>query len=159
MKKRLPVLAIGLLMVMGLSVGPALAQHRGAGGEMGGGAGFFSMLFRGADLTADQEAKVRQILAAHRTKTRELMNQLRAAREEMTDKLFAPGTLTAEDLQPVRQRAAQLSEQLSQDRLATALEIRAVLTPEQLAKVQKLKDRFRELHAEMQALPEGKAKR
>lgn len=158
MKKAWPVLVIGLV-VMGLSAWPALAQHRGAGGEMGGGAGIFYILFRGADLTADQEAKVRQILAAHRTKTRELMKQLRATREEMTDKLFAPGALTAEDLQPVRQRAAQLWAQLSQDRLATALEIRAVLTPEQLAKAQKLKDRFRELHAEMQALLEGKAKR
>ncbi len=157
MKKAWPVLVIGLV-VTGLSVLPALAQHHPMGGEMGRGPGMFYMLFRGADLSPDQEAKVREILAAHRTKTRDLMKQLRAVRVEMTDKLFAPGTLTAEDLRPLRQRSAQLLEQLSQDRLAAALEIRAVLTPEQLAKAAKLKDRVRELHAEMQALFEGKAK-
>jgi Spy/CpxP family protein refolding chaperone len=158
MKKAWPVLVVAVVAV-GLSVLPARAQHRVMDREMGRDPGMFYVLFRGANLTPDQEAKVKTILAAHRAKTRELMKQSRAAREEMTDKLFGPGTVTAKDLQPMRQRIAQLWEELSQDRLSAALEIRAVLTPEQLAKAAKLKDRFRELHAEMQALFEGKAKR
>ncbi len=152
---RVLVLAV---LVMGLGVFPAFAQHPGTMGEMGsrGPGAMFYLLFKGANLTPDQEAKVKEILKAHREKTRELAKHLRATREEMTDKLFAPGPLKADDLQPVRQRSAQLWEQLSQDRLAAALEIRAVLTQEQLSKTEKLKDRFRQLRKETQALFEGK---
>jgi Spy/CpxP family protein refolding chaperone len=150
-------LVLGFIM-LGLAASPALAQHPGPGGPMGREAGLFYLLFKGADLTADQKTKIRDILVAHRTGTRPLMAQLRTAREALTDKLFAPGPLTVDDLQPLRRRIAELEERLSQDRLAAALEIRALLGPEQIAKAQKLKDRFRELHAEMQALFEGKAR-
>jgi Spy/CpxP family protein refolding chaperone len=153
MKKAWAVVIVGF-MVVALSVPPARAQHRGIAGEMG--PGMFYMLFRGANLSAEQTAKVKEILQAHRGRTRDLMKQLRAARTELTDMLFAPGAVTAEDLQPLRQRTTQLWEQLSQERLAAALDIRAVLTPAQLAKAEKLKDRFRQLRKEMQELSEEK---
>jgi Spy/CpxP family protein refolding chaperone len=154
MRKTGLMLVLGLVM-LGLAAHPALAQHREMGGPTGRGPGLFSLLFKGADLTADQKSKIRELLAAHRTGTRALLTQLRTAREELTDKLFAPGALSAADLQPLHQRIAELEERLAQDRLAAALEIRALLGPEQIAKAQKLKDRFRELHAQMQALFEG----
>jgi Spy/CpxP family protein refolding chaperone len=117
----------------------------------------FMLLFKGAALTPDQETRVKAILAAHRANARDLMRQLRLAREGIVDKLIAPGAVAAGDLEPVRQQITQLDEQLSQDRLAAALEIRALLTPDQLAKAQRLKDRVRELRAEMRALFEGTA--
>ena len=157
MKKVWPALVIGV-MVMGLSVRPANAQHHPMLGEMDRGPWMFLLLFKGAALTPNQETRVRAILAAHRANARDLVRQLRTAREGMVDKLFAPGAVAAGDLEPLRQQIAQLEEQLSQDRLAAALEIRALLTPEQLAKAQKLKDRVRELRAEMQALFEGTAR-
>jgi len=157
MKKGWSALLIGM-MVMGLSAWPASAQHRPMLGEMERGPELFLLLFKGAGLTPDQETRVRAVLTAHRTNARDLMRQLRLAREGVVDKLFAPGAVAAGDLEPLRQQIAQLEEQLSQDRLAAALEIRALLTPEQLAKAQKLKDRVRELRAEMQALFEGTAR-
>jgi len=157
MKKGWSALLIGM-MVMGLSAWPASAQHRPMLGEMERGPELFLLLFKGAGLTPDQETRVRAVLTAHRTNARDLMRQLRLAREGVVDKLFASGAVAAGDLEPLRQQIAQLEEQLSQDRLAAALEIRALLTPEQLAKAQKLKDRVRELRAEMQALFEGTAR-
>ena len=156
MKKVWPALVIGV-MVMGLSVRPASAQHRPMLGEMDRGPWMFLLLFKGAALTPDQETRVRAILAAHRANARDLMRQLRAAREGIVDKLVAPGSVAAGDLEPLRQQIIQLEEQLSQDRLGAALEIRALLTPDQLAKAQRVKDRVRELRAEMRALFEGTA--
>ncbi len=156
MRKIWPAVVIGV-MVIGLSGGPASAQHRPMLGEMDRGPGLFMLLFKGAALTPDQETRVKAILAAHRANARDLWRQLRLAREGIVDKLFAPGAVAAGDLEPVRQQITQLEEQLSQDRLAAALEIRALLTPDQLAKAQRLKDRVRELRAEMRALFEGTA--
>jgi Spy/CpxP family protein refolding chaperone len=156
MKKVWPAVVIGV-MVIGLSGWPASAQHRPMLGEMDRGPGMFMLLFKGAALTPDQETRVKAILAAHRANARDLMRQLRLAREGIVDKLIAPGAVAAGDLEPVRQQITQLDEQLSQDRLAAALEIRALLTPDQLAKAQRLKDRVRELRAEMRALFEGTA--
>ena len=156
MNKVWPAVMIGV-MVIGLSGWPASAQHRPMLGEMDRGPGMFMLLFKGAALTPDQETRVKAILAAHRANARDLMRQLRAAREGVVDKLVAPGAVAAGDLEPLRQQITQLEEQLSQDRLGVALEIRALLTPDQLAKAQRVKDRFRELRAEMRALFEGTA--
>ena len=156
MKKVWPAVVIGV-MVIGLSGWPASAQHRPMLGGMDQGPGMFMLLFKGAALTPDQETRVRAILAAHRANARDLMRQLRAAREGIVDKLVAPGSVAAGDLEPLRQQIIQLEEQLSQDRLGAALEIRALLTPDQLAKAQRVKDRVRELRAEMRALFEGTA--
>ncbi|PYN13751.1 MAG: hypothetical protein DME06_06175 [Candidatus Rokuibacteriota bacterium] len=156
MKKVWPALVIGV-MVMGLSVRPANAQHHPMLGEMDRGPWMFLLLFKGAALTPNQETRVRAILAAHRANARDLMRQLRTAREGIVDKLVAPGSVAAGDLEPLRQQIIQLEEQLSQDRLGAALEIRALLTPDQLAKAQRVKDRVRELRAEMRALFEETA--
>ena len=156
MKKVWLAVVIGM-MVMGLWGGAASAQHRPMLGEIDRGPGMFVLLFKGAGLTPDQETRIKAILAAHRTNARDLMRQLHLAREGVVDKLFAPGAVAAGDLEPLRQQIAQLEEQLSQDRLGAALEIRALLTPDQLTKAQRLKDRVRELHAEMRALFEGTA--
>src|SRR2546421_5416993 len=119
MKKAWPAVVIGG-MVIGLSGWPASAQHRPMLGGMDQGPGMFMLLFKGAALTPDQETRVKAILAAHRANARDLMRQLRSAREGIVDKLVAPGSVAAGDLEPLRQQIIQLEEQLSQDRLRPA---------------------------------------
>jgi Spy/CpxP family protein refolding chaperone len=158
MNRSAQVLLVALVVSL-LAAAPVAAQggdRPGGGSEGWREAGMLFMLLRGANLTADQQARVREILAAHRGKSEQLVKQLRAAQEELLDRLLAPGTVQAEDLKPARQRIAQVWEQLAQDRLATALEIRGLLTPEQLARAAQVKDRYRALRAEMRALFEGK---
>lgn len=56
------------------------------------------MLLRGADLTAEQKTQAGKVMAAHRPTFEALFKQLRAAKEEMAEKLLASGEVQAEDL-------------------------------------------------------------
>lgn len=119
---------------------------------MGRPDGELSLMIRAGNLTADQQAKVRAILSAHRAATRPLIDQLRQAQQELGAKLLAPGQVQAGDLQPQLERISRLRDQLAQDSLQAALEVRAVLTPEQLARVAQTKERLSLLREEMRQL-------
>jgi Spy/CpxP family protein refolding chaperone len=113
------------------------------------------LLLRGAHLTPEQDAKVREILTARRSASRALVAQLRQAQDELADKLFAPGPLKEADLQPQLQRIAQLRQQLLQESTRVALDVRALLTQEQLSRTAQVKDRMRQLESEMRQLLES----
>jgi Spy/CpxP family protein refolding chaperone len=125
----------------------------GPGRMMGDMSGMLlPLVLRGVDLTDEQEKRVHEIMQAHRATFRTLFRELQATQGEMADKLLAPGEVQAEDLTTHLQRAAQLREQLMQEGLKVALEVRGVLTPEQLTKASELKERMRALHSEMRGL-------
>jgi Spy/CpxP family protein refolding chaperone len=166
MTKSLTVLA-GLAFV-GLCAAPLRAEPPGPPGPppmMMKGMGHMMMgdtpsimvplVLRHANLTADQQAQVHKIMEADHQNLRALFSQLQTANNELADKLFAPGKVQAADLAPQVQRITQLRQQLMEQGLKTALAIRAVLTPEQLAKVAQLKDRMEKLQAEMRGIFEG----
>jgi Spy/CpxP family protein refolding chaperone len=58
----------------------------------------------------------------------------------------------AADLQPLLERINQLRDQLARGSATTALVVRAVLTPEQLARVAQTKERLSQLREEMRQL-------
>ena len=120
---------------------------------MGGGPGkLLPLVLKGVDLTPEQQTQVKEIVVAHRPTFRGLVSQLREAHKELADKLFAPETVQEADLTPQVQRVIQLRQQLMQEGLKVALEVRGVLTPEQLAKASQLKDRMRALRTEMRGI-------
>jgi Spy/CpxP family protein refolding chaperone len=149
------VLGAGLLLAASAAA-PALAQSprhepaamRGAGREDGG----LWLMIRAANLTPEQQTRVRAILSAHRATARPLIEQLRHAQQELGGKLLGPGPVQAADLQPQLQRIGELRDQLAQDSATAALEVRAVLTPEQIARVAQTKERLRQLRDEMRQL-------
>lgn len=146
-------LLAGVLLLA--AVGPALAQSPGRESSMRGGGradGELWLMIRAANLTPEQQTRVRAILSAHRASARPLIEQLRQAQQELGTKLLAPGPVQAADLQPQLQRIGQLRDQLAQDSASAALEVRAVLTPEQLARVAQTKDRIKQLREEMRQL-------
>ena len=158
MRARIVTVAmVGMLLgTAGLS-GPAGAQgmgpEMGRGGPWGRDGGMaLPFLIRSANLTPEQETKVRGILSAHRTATRNALEQLRRAQDELADKLLAAGPVQTPDIQPQLQQIGQLREQLLQDSAQIALEVRTVLTPEQLAKAAQVKARMKQLQAEMHHL-------
>ena len=110
------------------------------------------LMIRAANLTPEQQTRVRAILSTHRTSTRPLIEQLRQAQQELGAKLLAPGPVQPADLQPQLERIGQLRDQLAQDGATAALEVRAVLTPEQLARVAQAKERLKQLREEMRQL-------
>ena len=152
------------LVVLSLWMAPVSAQpHRmmgppGSGGMMmGDGPGMmFPLMLKKLELTTDQDAQVQNIMAAHRDTFKTLFTQLEAAHEEMASKFFAPGPLSAADLTSQTQGVSQLREQLMNEGLKVALEIRGVLTPDQLAKAAQLKDQMQALHAQMRSFFEEK---
>ena len=146
-----------LLVVVCLWSLPARAQLRPGPHERGGMAGdgtgiALPLLLRGANLTADQRAQVQQIMSNHRATFRDLFSQLRAAQDQMANKLFSAGRLQEADLAPQVQQIAQLRNQLAEEGLRVVLEIRGVLTPEQLAKASQLKSQMQSLHSQMRSL-------
>jgi Spy/CpxP family protein refolding chaperone len=147
----------GVLLLVALSAAPALAQSPGRESSSmrwsgGRGDGELWLMIRAANLTPEQQTRVRAILSAHRATARPLIEQLRQAQQELGGKLLAPGPVQAADLQPQLQRIGQLRDQLAQDSAGAALEVRAVLTPEQLARVAQTKERLRQLREEMRQL-------
>jgi Spy/CpxP family protein refolding chaperone len=110
------------------------------------------LVLKGIDLTEEQEKQVNEIMTAHRATFRTLFGELQAAHRDLADRLFAPGSVQVEDLTPQIQQVAKLREQLMQEGLKVALEVRGLLTPEQLAKAAEIKDRMRALHTEMRGL-------
>jgi Spy/CpxP family protein refolding chaperone len=145
-----------VLLLIAASAGPALAQAPGHEPAMRGGGGRGDgelwLMIRAANLTPEQQARVHAILSAHRATARPLIEQLRQAQQELGGKLLAPGPVQAADLQPQLQRIGQLRDQLAQDSASAALEVRGVLTPEQLARVAQTKERLRQLREEMRQL-------
>ena len=135
--------------------GPFGGPHGGGGGGMRGGPGpgmLFPMMLRRLDLTTAQRAQVKDIMVRHRAKLAPLFKQVRAAHDEVASKLFAPGPVTAEDLAPSIQRLGQAKQQLLQEWTQAALETRAVLTQDQLAKAADLKQRLDALRSQMDDL-------
>jgi Spy/CpxP family protein refolding chaperone len=151
------MLTVAMLMGAAGLAGPAAGQGMGPdmarGGPWGRDGGMaLPFLIRSANLTPDQETRVRAILSAHRTATRNALEQLRRAQDELADKLLAAGPVQSADLQPQLQQIGQLREQLLQDSAQIALEVRAVLTAEQLAKAGQVKARMKQLQSEMHHL-------
>ena len=120
---------------------------------MGDGPGMMlPLLLRGLDLTEQQEAQIKTIMATHRGTLRPLFQQLRTAHEELANKFLAPGEIGRGELSPQLQQMTQLREQLMEDGVTVMLEVRKVLTTEQLAKAAQLRDRMQTLHKEMDGL-------
>lgn len=144
--------SLGILAVAGLAVAaPAYADgFRGPGGY-GHGAG----ILRAVGLTDPQREQIRQIMANHRPEFQRLGGELRSAREALTTKLYGPGPVSAADIAPLAQQIDQVRAQLTQQRLQVALEIRNILTPEQVAKAAQVRQRMKELHDEMRSLRSG----
>ena len=126
--------------------GPFMRGHGGPGGPP------FRLIV--AQMTPDQRVQVRQILRDGRVQMRQIMKALHDAHEELADKSLAPGPLTAADLAPTTQKIAALHQQLLDQGVQVMLKIRALATPDQLAKAQTTKQKLDSLREQMRELLE-----
>ena len=160
MKKRMLILAAVATTTLGLATVHARPRFgMGSGSMMMGPGGdgpamMLPLLLRSANLTDEQEAQVQKIMADRRAQTRALVREMRAGQAALLDKLFAAGDPKVDDLKPELDRLTRAREQLMDHAVTTALDIRKVLTPEQLARTAKIKDRMRALHDQMRDLVE-----
>jgi periplasmic protein CpxP/Spy len=130
-----------------------LAQPFGPGGPGGGPMPMpLMMLLSRAHLSPDQQKRVHEIMRSSFAQTQPLMKQLDATHNQIADKLLSPGNVTVADIEPLQQRENRIHQQLDQQMLSTALQIRGVLTREQLARVVDLHKKLQSLREQMDAL-------
>lgn len=154
-------LAAGLLIALPASAQSSMGSmsmphaHGGMGHHMdamGGGDSHFMVLLRSANLTPQQHDQVRQILKNEKEQMKSIYAGFHAVHEQMAAKLLAPGSVTATDLAPIEQKAAKYQQQISRDMIETALAIRNVLTPEQIARVAQVHQQLQSLHEQIHSL-------
>lgn len=153
------VVIVAVLVVTGcLGILPSYAQprpgfHGPRPGMMGDGAAMtLPLLLRGANLTADQKTQVKQIMANHRATFQNLFSQLRTVQDQISSKLFSTGAVSESDVMPQLQQVTALRSQLAEEGLRVALEIRNILTPDQLNKAAQLKTQMQSLRNQMKNL-------
>ena len=135
------------------SVKPVWSQD---GGHIGRGGMLLRLLYK-VGLTDTQKAQIKDILARHRTALRSWRSQLQANREQLADLLLGASPVTPDDpqLQALAQTANDLQGKIAQEWLQAMVEVRAVLTSDQLARAAQLKDQLRALRHEMHSLLEN----
>ncbi len=121
-------------------------------GEMMGGMAALPVFLRSADLTPAQKTQVRKILHDNRANMRDESSKMHTAREQIAAKLFSTGPVTQSDLAPQTKQIAQVEQQMLENELNVALQVRKILTPEQLQKVAQFHQKFENLHHQMRAL-------
>ncbi len=144
----------GQMMGGGMTGGPMMGGPMMDHGhmEMGGGMPPFPMFLRAANLTPDQQTQVNKILSENHATFHKLFEQMHRTRRQIADKLLSSGNVTAKDLEPETRQLDQLHQQMMANAVRVALEIRAVLKPEQIKRVAEFHQKMRSLHQQMRAL-------
>jgi|SRR5713226_1606630 len=143
-------IAGAVLIAAGLLTASVYAQGRPGFHSRGGMSS--PLMLRGLNLTDDQKAQVKQIMANHRSTLHNLFSQLRTAQEGMSDKLLSSTSLQASDLTSDTQQISLLRNQIADESLKMTLEIRGVLTPDQLAKAAQIRQQMQSMHSQMRNL-------
>jgi Spy/CpxP family protein refolding chaperone len=165
---RLSKIVMSLIALMFAVSLPALAQTIVTGPGPGRNFMFFStgggpampppiippimMGLQVAHLTADQQSQMSRIMQANHSQIAPLIEQLHSIHEQIANKLLAPGTVTASDLAPLEDQAAQLDAQIQQEALNASLQIRSILTPDQVARMAQFHQKMGALEAQMRSL-------
>lgn len=161
MSLRSSLLAAGFLALVPLAALAQTASDAADGPMRRHHAGFHQSelgFLRGVTLTAAQQTQLHQLTRTERANTAAARQQLRAIRQEIGDKLASTDAVTATQLTALQQKADQLRQQLETQRLATALQVRALLTPAQLAQSAQVHQQLAQLRAQARSvLSDGNA--
>ncbi|MDA8125276.1 MAG: Spy/CpxP family protein refolding chaperone [Deltaproteobacteria bacterium] len=133
MKKLMTLIA--MIALTAAAAFPALAD-RGVKVGYGNGPGNVADIAaaRGLDLTAEQREKINITRASHLKDIQPLQEQI-ARRSRELKSLWLAATPDREKILTLQKEAQLLRDQLTDKRTAYLLEVRKVLTPEQLVKV------------------------
>ena len=110
------------------------------------------MALRAANLSDAQKTQVHDILSSSRTSSASQMEQMHSIREQIADKLLSSGTVSASDLAPLLAQESTLQQQLDTQMISTAIQIRGVLTADQLSKVAAAHEKLKQIHSQIDAI-------
>jgi len=145
-------------LLVGAGLAPAGAQTqgpppgKGPRGGWGGGGLMLGIPLHSLNLTADQQAQVKSILSAYRAAARPILQQLRQAQSDLSDRLMVAGQLQSADLQPQVQQISQARAQLLQLSSQATVDVRNVLTPDQLNAAAQTRAKLKDLRSQMHQL-------
>lgn len=142
-KKTIAILAVAAILVIGGVFAIAQrAMHKGFGGHgMRGGEQGVMMMLRRLDLTSDQQAKVKEILDANKGTVQPIREQLKANHEKLAalGGNFDEGQVTA-----IAKEQGDLMSQMIVARQKVKSQIFAILSDEQKAKAEQLRQEMKE---------------
>ena len=129
------IMIVAAIALAAIVTSPAMAD-RGMGAGYGSGPGNVADIAaaRGLDLTAEQTEKINAMREAHLKDIQPLREQMRSKSRELRS-LWLAATPDREKITAVQKEAQGLRDQLTDKRTTYRLEVRKVLTPEQLTKV------------------------
>ena len=134
--------------------GPRFA--RPPAGDADAFAALVPLLLRQPDLDEAQRQRIHAIMEADRGTLHTLFARLDAANDQLAARLVAPGPLDTAALKQEVDAIAAARRTLMENGLKTAIALRDVLTPAQLARVAKTRTRLQELQKEMRELLDGR---
>ncbi len=159
--KKLSMVKLGMvvLMLVALSqwAAPVMAQGHFRGHHMmGDGPGMMlPLVLEKLNLTDEQKTQVQGIMEAHGQTIQALFQQLNTVHQGMADKFYASGDLTTADFTSQTQQESQLRDQITNEGLKAALEVRGVLNSDQLTQAAQIKDQMQTLRAQMHSFFQG----
>jgi len=148
MKFRQMMMAAGVALAVS---GVALGQPMGGEFHHGGGMEFL----HGLNLTDAQKAQLKEIHQAGWKQMKPIMTQMRSIHEQMVNRMLAAGEVTPEALSPLVQQEESLRNQMDAIHLSQTLQMRALLTPEQLAQAASTHAKLETLHQQEHAVMTG----
>ncbi|HUH84889.1 MAG TPA: periplasmic heavy metal sensor [Stellaceae bacterium] len=137
---------------------PLAAMAQGGGGHWHRGHGGDLAFLAGVQLTDAQKEQVHQLMHTSFTQIKPLIDQLRSLRQQIGDQMASTGSVDQAQLTPLVQQLEQVRDQIDQQRVETALQVRALLTSEQLAQAAQAHQQLQSLHAQIKSvLSQGKS--
>jgi len=147
---RFHAIALAAVMAVAIAVPFAIAQSKDASGQnaprtegrwhgMRGGDRMAGAFFRNLDLTDAQKAQMKQIREAHSQTLRPLMDQIRAKRQEIRQ-ANEGGTFNESLVAQKLTEIAPLEAKLMGEQFRTHQEMLSVLTADQKAKLEQLRE-------------------
>ncbi len=144
---RLTVLAGGLLA----AAGPLAAHEMGGRGYGPHGHGYLGFL-QGVTLSDVQKTQMHSIIHANMQQMKSTFQQLRALHEQIGGELASANAVSPATLASQQQQAETLQSQLDQSELASALQVRQLLSPEQLSQAASVHSQLAALHQQEHAV-------
>ena len=134
-----------------LAAGAVQAQGMHGGPHGGMGHGYLGFL-QGVTLTDAQQTRMHDIMHASWQQLKPQMQQLHALREQIGGDLASTAAISAPQLVALQQQAQTLQNQLDQAHLAAAMQVRALLTPDQLSQAATVHAQLAALHQQEHAV-------
>jgi len=150
MKARWIGLAAGVF-ALAITAAPAMAHMHGHGGGSAVGIPLPQVL-HSANLTSSQRQQIHTIMKSQFATLKPLFQQLHAGREAVAAKYLSAGTVSASDISPLVTANEQIQSQIDQAFIQTAIQIRGVLTPTQLAQADTTYTQMQSLRQQMHSL-------